>query len=373
MSATWDSEVARRLAAADEAGTRRRIRTLAGGSPLSELDGRPVVSFASNDYLGLSQHRAVIAAAKEATDRFGTGAGASRLVVGSRPVHGLLETRLASFRNTEAALVFPTGYAANLGVLSSFATGCRVVSDELNHASIIDGCRLAKAEVRTFRHRDLDEAESLLRTAPGRVVVVSDSVFSMDGDVAALGELSTLCARHGSLLVLDDAHVVLPVPATDPAARTLRVGTLSKTLGSIGGYVAGPAGYIDALVNFARPFIYTTALAPAAAAAALAALDVVEGEEGRRLVSRLISHVKRVRPGHPTPIIPVVLGAAEAALAASEELLSHGLYVPAIRPPTVPTGTSRLRVALSAAHTDAQVDMLRRALASIPEGVSCSR
>ena len=358
----WDAWVTGELDGVRAAARWRRIRTLDGGGPTFELDGRLVVSFASNDYLGLSQHPAVIGAAREALDRWGTGSGASRLVVGARPIHAELEAALAGWKAAEAALLFPTGFAANLGALSTLGAGATIVSDELNHASIVDGCRLARADVRVFRHGDADHAASLVRQAPGRVLVVTDTVFSMDGDVAPVAELSRLCASTGSLLVLDDAHAVLGAPDPDPDARVVRVGTLSKTLGSLGGFVAGPSAYVDLLVNRARSFIFTTAPTPADTAAALAALQVLRSDEGRRLTARLDAHVRRLRPGHPSPVVPVVLGDEDATLKASAALLERGLLVPGIRPPTVPAGTSRLRVALSAVHTDEQVEALVEAL-----------
>jgi 8-amino-7-oxononanoate synthase len=347
----------------------RELRTLDGGGPSFKLpDGTHAVSFASNDYLGLSQHPAVVAAAQDAIARWGAGAGASRLVVGSRPVHDELEDALASWRGEEAALVLPTGFQANLSVLAAFGAGTRIVSDELNHASIIDGARLARAEVTVYRHGDADHAAALVGAAPGRAIVVSDTVFSMDGDVAPVAALSELCARRGALLVLDDAHAVFDAQPTDPGSVCLRVGTLSKTLGSQGGYVAGPRRWVELLLNRARPFIFTTALAPASAAAALAAVRVCRSEEGRALRAALRRNIDAVRPANPSPIVPVVLGAEQSAVDASRLLLDLGLLVPAIRPPTVPPGTSRLRVALSAAHDPADVERLRAALERFEHG-----
>jgi len=343
----------------------------AGPTGVLTTTGQFVVSFASNDYLGLSQHPVVTDAARAAIDRWGTGSGAARLIVGSRPVHHDLEDTLAAWRGTEAAVSFPTGYAANLGVLSSLgAPGVRICSDELNHASIIDGCRMARANgavLRVFAHRDLDALDAALR-APGaeRRVVVTDSAFSMDGDLADLAALGALCHRHGALLVVDEAHAVLQEPpAPDLAPVVLQVGTLSKTLGALGGFVAGPRSFTDLLVNRARSYIFTTAASPADAAAALAAIGIVTSAEGDRLKARLAAHVERMAPGHRTPIVPVVLGDEQVALDAAGRLLDRGLLVPAIRPPTVAPGTSRLRIALSAAHTDAQIDQLVEALADV--------
>lgn len=374
----WDVRVDAELDGIRAAGRWRVTRELATTGPVTGVvDGRPVVTFASNDYLGLTHHPAVVAAAHAALDRWGAGSGASRLVVGSRPLHAELEAELAEWKGTEAALLFPTGFAANLGLLATLGgPGVTILSDELNHASIVDGARLARAGVRVFRHADLDHLAKLLvdvdGSGDGPALVVTDSAFSMDGDVAPVEALIDLCADHDALLVLDEAHAVLgpELPARRAAHRgvtVLRMGTLSKALGSLGGFVAGPRRYVDVLRNRARPFIFTTAPTPADVGAALAAVRVVRSTEGGALAARLRGHVDRLRPGHPTPIVPVVLGDEAAALAAADRLLDQGLLVPAIRPPTVPAGTSRLRVALSAAHTDAQIDALATALAALGE------
>lgn len=368
----WERWLAAERERLRSSGQWRTVRDLDGPGPETVLwdhgSGRAVVSFASNDYLGLTRHPAVVAAAVEAVERWGTGAGAARLVVGSRPVHTRLEAALADWKGAERAVLFPTGYAANLGVLSALAgPGTRVLSDERNHASIVDGCRLSRAEVVVYPHGDVAAVERALGRG-GRTLVVSDSVFSMDGDLAPVDDLVALCRRHDALLVLDEAHAVLgpvPPPSSGPV---LRVGTLSKALASLGGYVAGPASLAELVVNRARPFIFTTASTPGDAAAALAALEVVASPEGDELRARLRSHVERLRPGHPSPILPVVLGDEEAALAASSELLRQGLLVPAIRPPTVAPGTSRLRVTVSAAHTAEQVEALGAVLGAVAPG-----
>jgi 8-amino-7-oxononanoate synthase len=348
------------------AGRWRTHRRLDACGPVGVLDGQPVVSFASNDYLGLSAHPAVCEAAVAAVARWGTGATASRLVVGNRPVHDDLEAALAEWKGCEAALVLPTGYQANLAVLTTVAAGdVSVLSDELNHASIIDGLRLARARLHIYPHNDVEAVARLMADARGRVVVVTDAVFSMDGDTCHLFELVELCARRGALLVVDEAHNVLGPDLPHQHAAVLRVGTLSKTLGSLGGFVAGPHQYINLILNRARSHIFTTGLSPADAAAGLAGLQVLRSPEGAELVARLRQLVDRVKPAHPSPILPVIVGDEAAAVAAAAALLERGILVPAIRPPTVAPGSSRLRVTLSAAHTDAQVADLLAALADL--------
>ncbi len=381
-SQNWPDRIRSQLAQVVEEGRWRAPREFDALGPVGALEGVDVVSFASNDYLGLSAHPDVVAAAHAALERWGTGAGASRLVTGSRPVHAELERELAEWKGTEAAVCFPSGFAANLGVLSVLGgPGVRVFSDELNHASIIDGCRLSRSQVTVYRHRDLDQLEDLLRSAGGPTdapaLVVTDSVFSMDGDVAPLRDLVAMCARHDALLVVDEAHAVLgphlDASAGPEAARSVvvRVGTLSKTLGALGGFVAASRDVVDLLVNRARPYIFSTALPPADAAAALAALRVLRSSAGDTLVTRLASLVQRLSdagvapPAHPSPIVPVILGSEQVAVDASATLLGDGLWVPAIRPPTVPAGTSRLRVTLSAAHRDEDVGRLTDALAAL--------
>jgi 8-amino-7-oxononanoate synthase len=379
----WPDRIRAQLAEVVDEGRWRAPRAFDARGPVGTLGGADVVSFASNDYLGLSAHPSVRAAAHDALERWGTGAGASRLVTGSRPVHAELEEELAHWKGTEAGVCFPTGFAANLGVLTVLGgPGVRVFSDELNHASIIDGCRLSRAEVAIYRHRDLGQLEDLLGSTDAQpkmpALVVTDAVFSMDGDVAPLDQLVALCARHGALLVIDEAHAVLgPRLELSRAYGTanstvVRVGTLSKTLGALGGFVAASRDVVDLLINRARSYIFSTALPPADAAAALAAVRILRSEEGEALVDRLASLVQRMSvaglapPAHPSPIIPVILGSEHAAIDASSTLLARGLWVPAIRPPTVPTGTSRLRVTLSAAHQDDDVGALIDALHSLP-------
>jgi 8-amino-7-oxononanoate synthase len=362
----WTDWVQAELREIREADRWRATVAFDGDGVAGRVGDREVISFASNDYLGLASHPQVRKASIEAIERWGSGSGASRLVTGTRTLHHELEGALARWQRTERAMLFSTGYAANLGVLQVFGSGdATIFSDALNHASIIDGCRLAKARSVVFRHNDLDHLRSLLRGAPGRRIVVTEAVFSMDGDAAPLRELAALCAQHDALLIVDEAHAVLETERLSQLghAQVLCVGTLSKTLGALGGWVAGDAALIDLLVNRARTFIFTTAPAPAQAAAALAALQIYCSAEGAALRKRLRGHIDRLRPGHPSAVVPYIIGSNADAIAAARRLYERGLYVPAIRPPTVPQGTARLRVALSAAHTDAMIDRLCEALA----------
>jgi 8-amino-7-oxononanoate synthase len=312
-----------------------------------------------------------------------SGSGASRLVTGSRPVHDELEGALADWKGCEQAVVFSSGFAANLSVLSVFgAEGSHLFSDALNHASIIDGCRMARAGVTIYPHGDLGALDDALSRCVDRPIIVSDTVFSMDGDAADLDGLVEVAARRGALLVLDEAHAVLGPEVPDQPSRSqpirppvdiLRVGTLSKTLGSLGGFVAGPRSFVQLLVNRARPYIFTTATTPPDAAAALAAVGIMQSPEGDALRVRLARHVARVAAAvghgaHPSPIVPVIIGDEADTVAASGELLERGLWVPAIRPPTVPSGTSRLRITLSSIHSDDQVDRLIGALDALGLG-----
>ncbi len=361
---TWRDWASAEGAAIRGQGRWRRPTTLDALGPEGTVpDGAKVVSFASNDYLGLAGHPGVIAAGHDALDRWGSGSTSARLIVGSRPVHDELELALAAWKDEERAVLFSTGFQANLGVLTTFAArGGRVISEELNHASIVDGCRLSRADVAVYRHGDVDHVASLLAGGDQPAVVVTDTVFSMDGDVAPVTELAEVCARHGALLVLDEAHQVFGPVGDTGDAEVVRVGTLSKALGSLGGFVATSGPLADLLVNRARSFIFTTASSPADAAAALAAVRIVQSPEGDELRARLRANIDCLRPGHPSPIVPVVVGGEQAALAAAAALRARGVLVPAIRPPTVPVGTSRLRVTLSAAHTLDQVDALVEAL-----------
>jgi len=379
--AAWAARIEARCAEVAAAGRWRAPRSFDALGVRGRLAGvGPVVSFAGNDYLGLSHHPRVRAAAAGALARWGAGSGASRLVTGTRPVHGALEDALAAWTGEEAALVFPSGFAANLAVLGALGTEeVLLCSDERNHASIVDGCRLARGQVAVYPHGDLEALETLLAGARGPALVVSDTVFSMDGDWAPLEGLAACCRRHGALLVLDEAHGVL---GPDPrgfldGVASVRVGTLSKHLGSLGGYVAGPRRLVELLVNLGRSWIFTTALSPPDAAAALAALEVLRSPEGQARRARLAERVGQLVAGlgelgvalpkdaGRSPIVPIVLGGEAEALAVAAALEERGFLVPAIRPPTVPPGGSRLRVTLSADHRPEEVDRLLGALAEV--------
>jgi 8-amino-7-oxononanoate synthase len=366
-------------------GLRRSLETIGPRQgPVVEVDGRRLVNLCSNDYLGLAADPRLRRAAADAALEDGAGAGALRLVAGDLPIHRRLEARLAAWKGAEAALLFNSGYHANAGVPPALVgRDDAIFSDVLNHASIVDGCLLSRAEHVRYRHVDVDElADLLARSTARRKLVVTDSVFSMDGDAAPLRELASVCDRHGAMLYVDEAHaagVLGPTGAglAEALGVTERIdvhmGTLGKALGAFGAYVAGSRALSDLLVSRARTFVFTTALPPAACAAALTALDVVVAEPERR--ARVLALTERAKAGLGrlgfdvarvvAPILPVVLGSEERALAASRALRARGLFVRAIRPPTVPRGTSRLRVALSAAHEEAHVDLLLGALEEI--------
>lgn len=341
-----------------------------------ERGGRRLVSFSCNDYLGLTHHPKVKAAAKAAVDAYGTGAGASRLVTGDAPPISALEKRLARLKGTEAACVFGSGYLANTGVIPTFVgPGDLVLVDELAHACIWAGAQLSGAEVAKFRHNDMADLAATLaarRVGAERCLVATDGVFSMDGDIAPLDQISRLCAAHDAWLLVDDAHGLGVVAGGAgstglfPEARVdFAMGTLSKSLGGYGAYVCATQPVVDLIKTRARTFVYSTGLPPANAAAALAALDVIEAEPER--VAAPLAHARRFTavlnlPTAQSAVVPIILGEAEAALAAAAQLEAAGLLVVPIRPPTVPPGTARLRVAFSAGHTHEQVDRLTEAV-----------
>ncbi len=345
------------------------------------VDGRSYVSFCSNDYLGLASHPQLVAAMQEGAQRWGVGAGAAHLVSGHFEPHHQLEEKLADFVSKPAALLFSTGYMANLGIVQALVgRGDSVFADKLNHASLNDAALLSRAEVRRYRHGDTAQlAQMLAATERGRKLVVTDAVFSMDGDIAPLGELLALCEQHDAWLLVDDAHGfgVLGRQGRGSLAhfgiespRVIYMGTLGKAAGVFGAFVAAERVVIDTLINHARSYVYTTATPPAISVALLQSLHVIE--QGDALRAHLGYLIEKLREGlnslpwqplpSATPIQPLVIGENQQALNLSEELRARGMWVAAIRPPTVPQGTARLRITLSAAHTEGDVEQLLEAL-----------
>jgi 8-amino-7-oxononanoate synthase len=382
FAALLDAEL-EALAAVDR---RRALPGAAGSSRVRpEVGGRSMVSLCSNDYLGLASHPGLAAAAAEAAAREGFGASASRLVSGDLPAHRALEAALAAFLDRPSALVFPTGYQTNLGVLTALAgRDDLIVSDALNHASLVDGCRLSRARVAIYAHGDAGAARRLLEDASQvrRRILVTESLFSMDGDAAPLAELADAAASTDTILVVDEAHafgVLGPggrgLCAAAGVAPDVLIGTLGKAAGTAGGFAAGPTALRDVLVNRARTFVFTTALPPPVAAAATAAVGLVASPEGDRRrallaercqsLSAALARTGLVAPAPAGPIVPIVLGSEARALGAAAALRERGFFVPAIRPPTVPTGSSRLRVTLSAEHELADLARFTAALAEV--------
>lgn len=368
----------------------RRLTELTSPTgPTVTTAGRRVILLSSNDYLGLANHPDVIQAAVRATQEYGAGAGASRLVCGTLPPHQQLESSLASFKRAEAALVFSSGYLANLGIITALiGRGGLVLADRLCHASLIDACRLSGADFRVYRHGDSRQVEALLaRRRPGRrTLIVTDGLFSMDGDAAPLPDLAALAARYEAMLYVDDAHGTGVMGATGRGTLEhfgleekipFHMGTLGKAVGSSGAYVVGPRGLIEYLVNTCRPFIFTTAPPPGSMAAAAAALEVIRREPERR--RRLWRNRRHLFDGLQqlgfrltatlSPILPVLVGDAAKTVAFSERLFERGVFAPAIRPPTVPDQTSRLRVTVTSEHTGEQLDDALRAFRDAGQAV----
>lgn len=367
---------------ADRSLMRRLSPLQSGTGPTIHYAGREVLLLSSNDYLGLATHPEVIRAAIQATEQYGTGSAASRLISGTLPPHSDLETSLARFKGTEAALLFGAGYLANIGLIPNLiGQGGLILADRLCHASLIDGCRLSRADLRVFRHRDCAQLESLLRRRRTNrpTLIITEGLFSMDGDLAPLSDLASLAERYEATLYVDDAH---GTGIMGPTGRgtiehfgleqriPFHMGTLSKALGNHGAYIVGSNDLIQYLVNVTRSFIFTTALPPAIAAAASAAVAVIQREPERRM--RLWSNRHRLFDGiqrlgfqmTPTvsPILPILVGDSATASALAERLLTHGIYASAIRPPTVPDGTSRIRFTVTSEHTTEQIDEALHAL-----------
>ena len=378
-----DEALATDLDTIRDAGLERRLRRIdSAQGPAVTIAGNRYLLFCSNNYLGLATHPEVIAAAQMAMDRYGASAVSSRLISGHMSPHAELEEKLASWKRVERALAFSTGYQANIGVLTSLLGPEDIVfSDELNHASIIDGCRLSRARVVVYRHNDVEHLQDQLEATDGarRRLVVTETIFSMDGDRAPLPAIADVCDRYGAWLMVDEAHaagvfgprgagLAAECGVTDRIA--VHVGTLGKALGSFGAYVAGSGRLIELLVNRARSFIFTTGLPPACAAAATAAIEIAEREPERALgllarAARLAADLRGAGltvPHAESQIVPVLIGEAERAVAVAVRLLEEGVYVAAIRPPTVPPGTSRLRVSLMATHSDADIATATRAI-----------
>ena len=381
------------LAALDAQHLRRSRRTIdsyaRSGSRIEVVvDGQRLVDFCGNDYLGLAHHPEIATALSDAATRCGTGSGAAHLVTGHGIEHARLEESVAAYTGRERALIFSTGYMANLAAVTALAeAGDLVLLDRLNHASLIDGARLSGARFKRYPHNDAASAEAELSAVAEdtnrAAVLATDGVFSMDGDLAPLPDLARACREHQAWLVVDDAHGLGVVGATgrgtlehfDLSARDvpLLIGTFGKAFGTFGAFAAGDADLIELLIQKARTYIYTTALPQALAAATRVALEVSERESWRR--ERVLQLTARFRRGaaqlglalgeSDTPIQPVILGSAQAALAAQQQLMAAGFWVAAIRPPTVPAGSARLRVTFSAAHSEAQLDELLDALARV--------
>lgn len=368
MTTLWDfanaklAQLERESLRRDVVETQRDFARSEG--PIVLRKGRRLISFSCNDYLNLSHHPAVKAAAVAAVETYGTGAGASRLVTGDHPLFAELEAALARFKGTDAALVFGSGYLVNLGTIPALAgEGDLILIDELAHACIYSGTRLSAAKTRIFRHNDVDHARAILQNERAQfrnALLVTETVFSMDGDRAPIAALAALCADHDVWLMTDDAHGlgVVAQRAEDRASVPLQMGTLSKTLGSYGGYLCASKPVIDLLKTRARTLLFETGLPPASVAAALAALTIINADP--QLTARPLAKARAFAtaldlPEAQSPIVPLILGSAEAALAASKLLENEGYLVVAIRPPTVPENSARLRFAFSAGHNDADI------------------
>jgi 8-amino-7-oxononanoate synthase len=379
------------LEALAAAGLRRRMRPVDGPQNAEiEVDGRRALNFSSNNYLGLADHPALTAAAFAGAQGHGFGAGASRLIAGSLAPHRALERALASWLGSESALLFNSGFQANVGVIPALVgPEDAVFSDALNHASIIDGCRLSRAQIHIYPHLALDKlGEQLSATHARRKLIVSESMFSMDGDIAPIAKLAALARSHKALLMVDDAHAL---GVLGPGGRGLAIGTdadlilgtLGKAFGASGAFVAGAAPIIDLLVQRARSFVFSTAMSSMSSAAASEALALVRGPEGelrRSVLQHRCEQLHRgllelgLRPGLPSHIQPIFVreGTPGRAMAVSDALLQRGVFVQGIRPPTVPRGTARLRLSLMGTHTEAHIDFVLRGLASLRSELAAS-
>jgi len=381
MAATLDAFLSEELDALRQKHLFRSLRVLEGQQlPEASFDGHCVINLSSNNYLGLNTHRRLVEAAKQATETFGVGSGAVRTIAGTMQIHMELEEAIARFKHVEASVVFQSGFTANAGTVSSIlGKGDLIISDELNHASIIDGCRLSRAEIRVFPHKDLNRLEEILKETtsfPGRKLLITDGVFSMDGDIAPLHALVELGERYGAILMVDDAHSsgVLGKDGRGTVDHfnlhgrvDIQVGTLSKAIGSLGGYVCGSRKLIDFLYHRARPFLFSTSHPPAVAASCLEAFRVLQEEP--EWIERLWENTRFFKAGldrlgfntghSETPITPIIVGKGDLAMRFSDELFANGVFAQGIGFPTVPEARSRVRTIVTATHTQEQ---LQRAL-----------
>jgi len=370
-------------------GLHFRLRVLEGEQrPIANFDGKEVINLSSNNYLGLTTNRKLRRAALEATRNFGVGAGAVRTIAGTMKIHMELEEQIARFKNTEACVVFQSGFAANAGTVAAIlGKEDLILSDELNHASIIDGCRLSKAAIKIFKHKDVADCERLCHETqnwPGRKLLITDGVFSMDGDIAPLPELSELSEKYNCIMMVDDAHAsgVLgrggrgTVDHLGCHGRVdIQVGTLSKAIGAMGGYVCGSRELIEYLYHRARPFLFSTSHPPAVAATCQAAFALLDSPEGEKLIRKLWANTKffkrrltklGFRTGSSqTPITPIHVGEAAKAFAFSRRLFEAGVYAPAVGYPTVPEGNARLRAIVTATHKRRELERAAEILAEV--------
>jgi len=367
-----------------EKGLYRTLKKVTGPVDTTvTINGREVILFSSNNYLGLANHPALKKAAVSALQKYGSGAGASRLISGNLKIHEELEQRIAAFKKCSAAIIFSTGYMANIGAITSLAgKNDLILSDQLNHASIIDACRLSEAETKIYPHKDLAAFEEILRHAMhshskdgyNNIFFITDGIFSMDGDITPLPDLLKLAEQYNALVVLDDAHATGVIGKNGGGTpeyfdiadnkRLIQIGTFSKAMGSLGGYLAGDELIVEFLKNKARSFIYSTALPPSVAASSIAAINILENN--KTLLHSLQSNIDRFKKGIAeigydsvkieTPIIPIIIGDADLTMKFADALFKKGIYAPGIRPPTVPENQSRIRVSLMSSHTEDQID-----------------
>ncbi|MDY7032518.1 MAG: 8-amino-7-oxononanoate synthase [Thermodesulfobacteriota bacterium] len=383
MRSFVDTSIQAEIDVLKKSGLYRNLKKIAGpiGTTVS-IDGKEVILLSSNNYLGLATHPRLIDAAASVMKRYGTGACASRLIAGNMEIHEELEERIATFKGCQSAILFSTGYMANIGLISSLAReGDLILSDELNHASIIDGCRLSRAEVKVYRHKDVKELRNILMNTDlcvshskhKRKFIITDGIFSMDGDITPLPEILNIAKEHDTFVIIDDAHAtgVLGKKGMGTVEyfgvrddRIIHMGTFSKALGSLGGYIAGSKAVIEYLKNKARSFVYSTALPPGVCAASIAAIEMLEKEPW--IHEELWKNVGRLKRGlrdlgydtlgSQTQIIPILIGDTTLTMEFAKAILEKGVYAPGIRPPTVSEGTSRIRTSVMASHTEEQID-----------------